>query len=307
MLGVLVSRPASVASCAAQEKPCDGTWLGFVQREAAEWCTLPAITRVAAMADAEERKLAEKATYNRQANLHRPAYGSYWDRELYDRMFAGEYDADLKRLAQQFLPGKRVLILGAGISEVRLVREYTPRIDALNISEKAVTDLQQAFPEVHAFVADAESFRASDVYDVVYCHSVLHHLQPFEQVAENLASCLAPGGVLLVAAEPGLYNPFAALARRFAPSQSHTPGERPFHFSAYSRTLAKHFEPVFENHYFLAAMLLPFAARKVALLKPVFGAAISPLLTVERWLRSLPGARNLYWITCGVYRRRASA
>lgn len=256
------------------------------------------------MLDEAQRKLAEKATYNRQENLHRPAYGSYWDRELYDRMFDVEFDVDLNRLAQQHLSGKRVLILGAGLAEVRLVRSYTQEIHALNISEKAVADVQRAFPDVHAFVADAEQFRSEPIYDVVYCRSVLHHLQPFEQIVDNLALCLRPGGILFVAAEPGLYNPFAAVARRFMPSQSHTPGERPFHFSAYRRTLERRFEPLFESHYFLVSMLLPFLARKVVVLKPICKLTLEPTLRAERWLRSLPGARDLFWITCGVYRVR---
>jgi SAM-dependent methyltransferase len=256
------------------------------------------------MADDAQRKLDEKAVYDREANLHRPIYSSYWDRDLYERMFRAEYDGDVQRLARELLPGKRVLILGAGPAEVRLVSAHTPCVEALNISKKAIAELNEMFPDVHAFVADAETFRAAQPYQVIYCHSVLHHLQPFERVVENIAQCLEPGGVLFAAAEPGLYNPFAALARRFAPSQSHTPGERPFRFSTFSRTLGRHFEPLFENSYFLASMLLPYAGRKLAPAKPLLGPLLDLTLNLERRLKKLPGARDLYWITCGVYRKR---
>jgi SAM-dependent methyltransferase len=256
------------------------------------------------MADDERRKRDEKAVYDREANLDRPIYSSYWDRELYARMFRAEYDGDVRRLARSHLPGKRVLVLGAGTAEVRLVSEHTPRVDALNISQRAVADLQSAFPDVNAFVADAETFRPAQPYQVVYCRSVLHHLQPFDRVVDNLAECLEPDGVLFAAAEPGAMNPFAAFARRFAPSQSHTPGERPFRFSAFSRALGRRFEPLFENHYFLASMLMPFAARKFEPAKPLLGPLLDLTLQVERRLRALPKARDLYWITCGVYRRR---
>ena len=255
------------------------------------------------MASDERRKLDEKAVYDREANLDRPIYSSYWDRELYERMFRAEYDGDVQRLAGEHLPGKRVLILGAGAAEVRLVSAHTPCVDALNISQKAIADLKSTFPDVNAFVADAETFRPAQPYEVVYCRSVLHHLQPFERVVESLAECLEPGGVLFAAAEPGLMNPFAALARRFAPSQSHTPGERPFRFSAFSRALGRRFEPLFENHYFLASMLMPFTARKFGSAKPLLGPLLDLTLRIERPLRALPGMRDLYWITCGVYRR----
>jgi len=256
------------------------------------------------MTDDDRRKLDEKAVYDREVNLDRPIYNSYWDRDLYARMFRAEYDADLRRLAREHLPGKRVLILGAGAAEARLVGEHTPHVDALNISPKAIADLKAAFPDVNAFVADAETFRPAQPYEVIYCRSVLHHLQPFERVVESLAECLEPGGILFAAAEPGLMNPFAAFARRFAPSQSHTPGERPFRFSAFSRALGRRFEPLFENHYFLASMLLPFAGRKLAPAKPLLGPLLDLTLQVERRLKALPKARDLYWITCGVYRRR---
>lgn len=110
---------------------------------------------------------------------------------------------------------------------------------------------------------------------------------------------------MLVAMEPGLYNPFAAFGRRFTPSQSHTPGERPLVFSRFRRLAQRHFEVVYENHHFLWSMLLPILARRAPALEPALGAMLGPSLSVERVLRRLPRAADLYWVMTGVYRLRS--
>jgi SAM-dependent methyltransferase len=186
--------------------------------------------------DAETRKQVERATYDRKLGRERPAYASFWNRGLYDAMMSAELEPELERLAGEHLAGRRVLVLGAGADEIRLVQRFTDRIWALNISERAVAELSREFPSVRAFVADAEQLDAiGERFDVVYCKSILHHLHPLDRVLASIARRLAPGGVLFVAMEPGLYNPFAALGRRFTPSQSHTPGERALVFSDFSR------------------------------------------------------------------------
>lgn len=255
--------------------------------------------------DEQIRKDLERATYNRTRNQERPAFGSFWSPRLYEAMMGSEFEPELERLAQQHLTGRKVLILGAGASEVQLAQRYTDRIWALNISEKAVLDVQRAYPSVHSFVADAERLDAiEERFDAVYCKSILHHLHPIEGVLASIARRLSPGGILFVAMEPGLYNPFAAFARRFTPSQSHTPGERPFVFSEFSRLSRARFDALYENHHFLCSLLLPALAKRAPVLEPVLQAALAPTLSVERGLRKLPFAANLYWVMTGVYRVR---
>ena len=252
--------------------------------------------------DAEARKALERSIYNRTHNRERPEYSSFWNRGLYDAMMNVEFEPELERLGSEYLRGRRVLILGAGTSEVQLVQRFTDQIWALNISDKAVADLQRNFPHVHTFVADAEKLEGFDEkFDVIYCKSILHHLHPIEQVLSAIAKRLVPGGVLFVAMEPGLYNPFAAFGRKFSPSQSHTPGERPFVFSQFSRLVRRDFDVLYERQHFLWSMLLPLVAKKAPRLTPVLQGTLGASLWLERALRSLPYATDLYWVMTGIY------
>lgn len=256
--------------------------------------------------DAEERKALERAIYNRTLGTERPTYGSFWDKELYAAMLDAEMVRDIERLSEQYLRGRKVLILGAGRGEVQHVLRYTKDVWALNIAEQAVAEIAAAFPEVHSVVGDAEHPQSlGERFDVVYCKSILHHLHPIDRVLANLAEVLNPGGVLFVASEPGLYNPFAAFGRRFTPSASHTPGERPFVFSRFRKTAAERFEALYQNQYFLLSMLLPLLAKRAPWSKPVCKGLLSPSVRVESLLRRLPGAPDLYWMMLGVYRVRS--
>lgn len=255
--------------------------------------------------DAVERKALERATYNRTVETDRPAYGSFWDGELYAAMLGAEMGRDLARLSEQHLRGRKVLILGAGRGEVRHVLGYTDQVWAQNLAEHAVLEIAAAFPDVHAVVGDAEHPQSlGQRFDVVYCKSILHHLHPIDRVLENLAEVLHPGGVLFVASEPSLYNPFAAFGRRFMPSSSHTPGERPFVFSQFRKAAAQRFEVLYDNQYFLLSMLLPLLAKRAPWSKPLCAALLAPSVGIERVLRRVPGAPDLYWMMQGVYRVR---
>lgn len=249
------------------------------------------------------RKQIERETYDRKRNLERPSFGSFWDPELWQAMHASRFDKDVFEMAKAHLAGRRTLILGAGPHEVEVVSKHTDNFVANNISEKALADLKERFGPIETMLADAEQLSTEETFDVVYCKSVLHHLHPIEDVVRNIARLLNPGGVLLVGMEPGLYNPFAALARTITPSQSHTPGERPFVFSRFNRVLQDAgFEELETHYYFLASMLLPFAARKVPALRPLCAKLLEPCLSVEDALQRIPGSTDLYWVVSGAYR-----
>jgi SAM-dependent methyltransferase len=254
--------------------------------------------------DDATRKAHERRIYNLEENLDRPAYDDYWDRELYRRMLAYELDRDLDALARRFLADRRVLVLGAGLHDVALVRRYTEAVAAVNISEREVEEIAASFPEVDAFVGDAESLAPAEPYDAVYCHSVLHHLHPLEAVVDSIHGALVEGGTLLVGAEPGLLNPFAAAARALIPSQSHTPGERPFVYGAFHRALRPRFEIAEVSYYFLTSMVWPYLARRLPAARGLWSGLMSANLAVERGLRHLRLFNGLYWMIAGAYRRR---
>ena len=252
----------------------------------------------------EERKRHERDIYDRRVNMERPQYHTYWDQALYQAMHAHEYDDEFERLGERYLSGRKVLILGAGRGDVELGLRFTENVHALNISARVVEELRRLFPDVHSVQGDAERLMVDERYDVVLCRAILHHLHPIENVIERIHGVLRPGGILFVVAEPGLLNPFAAFARRFAPSQQHTPGEKPFVFSKLNRILARHFEPEHVNYHFVLSMLLPYAARKLPMLRRLGAAMLRPTLQLEALLRRVPPARDLYWVITGVYRAR---
>lgn len=251
-----------------------------------------------------ERKRHERDIYNRRTGTDRPEYGSFWDGDLFQRMHDLEQEPVLDGWGKRFLIGRKVLVLGAGPKEVRFALRYTDDVHALNIAQRAVEQLEKTFPKVRCFVADAEHLERNEQYDAVLCHSILHHLHPIESILDSVHEVLLPNGHLFIYAEPGLLNPFAAVARRLTPSRQHTPGERPFVFSNLRRLIEQRYSVEVEHHYFILAMLLPFLAKKLPATKPLAELLLAPTLQIEALARLLPGVRNLCWIGSGVYRAR---
>lgn len=265
--------------------------------------------------DSETRKEQERAIYNRAQGADRPKYFDFFNRDLYGRLMAYELEPDLQRLGERYLKGRRALILGAGKAEIDLLQRYTDQIWALNISERAASALARQYPGVRSFVGDAEQLdQLSEVpegdgrFDVIYCKSILHHLHPLDEVIAAIARRLAPGGLLFVAMEPGLYNPFAAFGRKFTPSQDHTPGERPLVFARFRELVQRHFEIEYEQQFFLWSMLVPMLGKHVTklapALTPLLHRAMDASLRAERALRGVRPATELYWMMAGVYRVR---
>jgi SAM-dependent methyltransferase len=252
----------------------------------------------------QERKQLERDIYNRQANMERPAFGSYWDADLYKQLHAFAYDREVEELGSRYLTGRKVLALGAGKDEARFALRFSSDVHALNISERAVEELKRKVPQARSFVGDAEHLDLVERYDVVLCRSILHHLHPIDDVLSSIRRVLTPGGHLVIMAEPGLLNPFAAAARRFAPSQQHTPGEKAFVFSQLRKQLTRDYEVEREHYHFIVSMLWPFAVKKLPALRPLANALLQPSLQLEALLRMAPGVADLCWVMAGAYRAR---
>lgn len=254
--------------------------------------------------NSRKRKLLEKQVYNYtyQAGRSRPSFGSFFHRRLNQLMYDAYYNPQLNRLLKTHVKNQHVLVLGASRKDIDLLRPYTKKLSAIDISEKMVNEIKKSYPEVDAFVADAEQLDKLDQkYDVIFCKSILHHLHPFDRIVHQLSQCLKPGGVLLVGSEPGLYNPFAWFGRTFTPSKEHTPGEMPFDYRKYEATLSKYFVPEEVNYHFLVSVGLVVLAAKLPFLEPLFQAALPTLLKLEHKLQHTP-LRHLYWLTTGAYK-----
>jgi len=114
-----------------------------------------ACARLARMLD-QERKQLERDIYNRQANMERPLFGSYWDADLYKRLHAFAYDREVEELGARYMTNRKVLALGAGLSEAKFALRFSSDVHPLNISERAVDELKRRVPEANSFVGDAE-------------------------------------------------------------------------------------------------------------------------------------------------------
>jgi SAM-dependent methyltransferase len=252
--------------------------------------------------DNAERKQHERDIYNEVEDGGRGVWAALFDADLNARVWA-EFDADVEREAKQYIAG-RVLILGAGQDEVDVVRRHTQDFVALNISQRVIDELKAANPGISTVVADAEEYAPAELFDAVYCRSILHHLHPLDSIVENIATWLKPGGILFVAAEPGLYNPFAAFGRRFTPTIGHTPGERPLVFARFERMLGRNYEALYSRRYFFAAMLFPMLAKRIPASKRLCGAVLRPVMGLERLLVRFPWVSELCWFLFGIYRVR---
>jgi hypothetical protein len=85
--------------------------------------------------DDGRRKQYEREIYNLAANLDRPTYSSYWDTELYAAMLDYEFNGDINRLGRHYLSSRTVFVIGAAPGDVSMVRQFTDKISAINISE----------------------------------------------------------------------------------------------------------------------------------------------------------------------------
>jgi hypothetical protein len=89
----------------------------------------------------QERKRHEREIYNRQANMERPQFASYWDADLYRKMHEFAYDRQVEDLGVRFMTHRKVLALGAGNAEAKFALRFSSDVHALNISERAVSEL----------------------------------------------------------------------------------------------------------------------------------------------------------------------
>ena len=255
-----------------------------------------------------ERKRAEREIYDRAQQTERPHYHQFWEPSVLRALEAREYEPEYVALAERFLSGRSVAILGASADDVAFVRRFTDRILAINISQRELDEIRAAHPATRCLLADIEEMRLDEPVEVAFCAAILHHLHPIEAVLDRIFGLLAPGGVLFIAREPSLLNPFAALARVISPSAEHTPGERPFVFSRLRSQLRRHGEPIEERVYFLFSMLLPYVANRLpatgrALLRRLLG----PAVALESALRRARLFDDCFWILRGVYRKPGPA
>lgn len=128
-----------------------------------------------------------------------------------DRGYFSEYKVSLTKERCPVSPA-RILDFGCGIGlSVPFLTRYFPaaKIFATDLSERSLSHVKQAFPEVTVLADEALDGNA---FDIIFVSGVFHHVPAHrrEEVMKRLSGLLATGGRLFVFE----HNPFNPVTRR---------------------------------------------------------------------------------------------
>lgn len=199
------------------------------------------------------------------------------------------------------LRGKRVLEIGCGdgVSSVRFA-ESGAHVSCIDISgemvelTKKLAEEQGLSDRIEARKMTGEQLNFPDQqFDIVYGHSVLHHLD-LDLTRQHLARVLKPGGFGIFL-EPLDYNPLLNFFRLLTP-QRRTPTEKPLTFTQI-KFLARAFSR-WEHKEFYLFSLIAFFWYYVLRNKKLFHATLKFLSPIDEFLfRLVPPLSNLAWVT----------
>ena len=145
-------------------------------------------------------------------------------------------------------------------------------------------------------VADGENppFK-NQITDVIFCSAILHHLPNYRSALALYKQCLNKAG-LMVSSEPCAYNPFVVVRRKFFPSETHTPDERPFPPREIIEEFRKMYDFVAYKRFYLLSVNAP-------LVEKVFGLKTAKLYfrmfsAIDNILLKIPIIKELCWLIC---------
>jgi 2-polyprenyl-3-methyl-5-hydroxy-6-metoxy-1,4-benzoquinol methylase len=118
------------------------------------------------------------------------------------------------------IEGRELLEIGCGIGDdtIRYV-QLGARVTSIDISEIAVQRVSERLNAI-GLTADVRVMDAFEVqtlekrFDMVVGRFILHHLEPFDELAALLASCLNPEGHIVFIENNG-HNPLLLFARKY--------------------------------------------------------------------------------------------
>ena len=256
-----------------------------------------------------DKYLVEKDLYNRPPVTKGSAqWGYFWDADLMDYLLELR-NAALRQWAERLLRDKSILILGAGLRDVKFCRSYSARLTAVNISESRIRDIKEFAPEVETICADITKLPQTRQYDVIFCDAILHHLvDDLDAMLASMARWLTPDGIVFIHTEPLRLNPLLIIGRRFFPSQFHTPNEQPLVLLKFRRQVAKHFTIVHQRCDFCLTMLYVVAIRVTRLnslrwIKKMSFPVLRLLYAVDRLISFTP-INELHWHFAMVLRKK---
>jgi 2-polyprenyl-3-methyl-5-hydroxy-6-metoxy-1,4-benzoquinol methylase len=130
----------------------------------------------------------------------------FWD-DWVTRSFAWQTNPDnqrrgyyvLREVAKRHVADLRVLDVGCGSGWLSVELERYGKVTAIDLSPKAIQELQKLHPSIHWISGDFFSVDLPEkAYDVVTCLETIAHVPDQEAFARKIAEVTRPGGHLLL-------------------------------------------------------------------------------------------------------------
>lgn len=132
-------------------------------------------------------------------------------------------------------------------------------------------------------------------FDIVFCSAILHHLPNYGSALESYKHCLNNTGMILIT-EPCAFNPFAVIRRKYFPSETHTPDEKPFRPRNLINEISRKYDEVYFKRFYLFSVNSP-------LVEKIFGRRAAIIYfkifsRIDDFLLRLPVIKELCWLVC---------
>lgn len=258
----------------------------------------------------EEKKQIEKSIYNQPHLTEGPKqWGYFWDAGMM-HFVEQKRKAFTSRWAERYMRNKKIVVLGAGFSDVEFCLTYSADVTAVDISDLQIERIKEKFPSVKALCADIAELAPTEKCEVLYCSSILHHLtDDFDATLAKMADWLTPDGLVFIQAEPLRLNPMLWIGRKFFPSQYHTPNELPFVLMDFRRQARAHFIILEQRCDFFLSTFYMVSTRILRLtnfswFKRISRPILSALFFIDQILSFSP-INELYWLFGMVLKKRA--
>ena len=113
---------------------------------------------------------------------------------------------------------KTILDMGAGTGLIsNLFAQKYKQIQITGIDFSNSIHYAKDFAEQHKICnvnyiqENILDFNTPDVYDLIICQGVLHHIPEYEKAVKQINRLLAPGGILVL----GVYHPFGKILKKY--------------------------------------------------------------------------------------------
>jgi ubiquinone/menaquinone biosynthesis C-methylase UbiE len=91
--------------------------------------------------------------------------------------------------------GERILDLGCGTGDLAYAISLSGAdVTGSDLSKEMIETAQKKYPAIPFYTSDASEFRSELPFDAVFSNAALHWMKHADQVVQNIASLLRPGG-----------------------------------------------------------------------------------------------------------------